>query len=287
MKICLITPQSQNVEPWIPVLQQKGVEVLLNEISEDCDFIVCTGQARLNLWKAAHEKFPHIPMINYTWDFYEWTWKDQRGVYDWKGYGEYLQKCVELWCHSEEVVKRMEEYFGISDKCKIILTWFRKFEASDDQIIDKRYVYNPLRQYYLDPNYGWTKKACAELGIPYVETVHTFDERDFQKVLLECSFTICEYYEASTGGLTLLEGYYHGKPCIVSDSPYMGAKDYLGDKGIYFKYDDYENLKKVLKETWDNPPKLDLKETRKAFDHLDIDIMIDKMIDRMNVLKNG
>lgn len=283
MKISLITPKSQNVEPWVPEFRRQGVEVLKNTVSKDCDFIVCTGQARLNQWKDFHKKHPNIPMVNYVWDFYEWVWKSPRG-YDWHGYGEYLKKCKELWCPSQEVKTRMEEYFKLGSQCQIIPTWARFFSVDDSKICDKRYVYNPLR-IIPDRNVGWIEKVCKELKIPLVQSKHKLSEAQFQKTIVECSFMVCDYYEASTGGLTLLEGYYHGKPCIISDSPYMGAKDYLGDKAIYFKHNDIDDLKRVVKNLWENPKSFDLEKTRKAFTHLTLEGMVKQMIERLHVLK--
>ena len=39
MKISLLTPDSVNVLPWIPVFESKGVTVITNQVTTDCDFI--------------------------------------------------------------------------------------------------------------------------------------------------------------------------------------------------------------------------------------------------------
>ena len=72
---------------------------------------------------------------------------------------------------------------------------------------------------------------------------HHRSEEEFQKWLAEANLLLCPYYEASTGGLSLLEGFNIGKPVLVCDSPYLGAKDYFGDNAFYFKNGDYEDLK--------------------------------------------
>jgi len=96
-------------------------------------------------------------------------------------------------------------------------------------------------------------------------------KEEFKERVASCSLLACGYLEASTGGLTLIEGLWNGKPSLISDSPYMGGKDYLGEFGFYFKHDDFEDLKIQLRKLFDNPPKIDIVKARqyiiKNFSH--------------------
>jgi hypothetical protein len=283
MKISILKPNSVNVNPWLPELRKRNIQVLENRVDKDCDFIICASHSQINTLEYWHKIYPEIPIINYNWDLYEWVWTNPRG-YNWKKYGEYLKISKEIWVPSEEVSMRSEEYFGVGDLCHTIHTFARFFEADKSQVLDKRYIYNPLRA-IPDRNHGWLEKVCKTNNIPLFSSNHRLSEQEFQKSILECSFMVCEYYEASTGGLTLLEGHYHGKPCIISDSPYMGAKEYLGNNAIYFKHNDYKDFERVVVDTWNNTPVLNPDETKKIFNHLTIENMVDKMIERMEFLK--
>ena len=288
MKVTLITPPSLNVEPLIPVLRSKGVEVLVNSIHPECDFIINTGQAYINLLEIFHTNFPSIPIVNLTLDFYKTVWHapNPHG-YDWAKYRSYLHKCVELWCISNEVITRMKEEGVEPDRCRLMKIWARLFDY-EGEVVDKRYVLNAMRPYVADKNYGWLKRACSELQIPVVEPNHGLSEEEFQKLIAECSFMCTEYHEMSTGGLTLLEGYKLGKVSVVSDSPYEGARDYLGDRAIYFDDNSYEDFKRVIKETWDNTPTLNRKECEEFCDaHPTKEDMVDQMIERLQSLKEG
>ena len=96
----------------------------------------------------------------------------------------------------------------------------------------------------------------------------------------------CDYHETSTGGLGLLEGYNLGKVSVVSDSPYEGVRDYLGDRAIYFDDNSYEDFKRVIKETWENTPKPDLNECRDfCKQHPTLEQNVDAIIDRLKLLK--
>jgi glycosyltransferase involved in cell wall biosynthesis len=282
MKISIVKPNSPNLDPWIPEFQRQGIDVLVNEINSDCNFLIGSTISQYNKIKQFHDQYPNIPMINYNWDMYEWIWKQPR-TYNWKGYGELLKKSIEVWCPSEEVILRAEEFFGCGSNHKVIKTFARLFEYSGE-VVDKRYIYQAMRNYELDKNYGWLRRACSELNIPLVESHHKLSESEFQKTIAECSFLVCDYHEASTGGLTLIEGYKLGKPVVVSNSKYMGARDYFGDRAIYFNDNSYIDFKNVINEIWNNTPKLSVTECREFTDQYTVDKMVSKMIERLNNL---
>ena len=285
MRISIVTPISQNVEPLIPVFESKGVIVDKNHLHPDCNAIIGTGQVGIQLVELFHRTLPDIPLVNLTLDFYKtvWTAPNPHG-YDWKLYRDVLRRCDELWCLSNEVILRMGEEGVDTDRCRLMKIWARFFDY-DGEIKDGRYVLNAIRPYVADKNYGWLKRACEELDIRLVEPNHHLSEQEFHKIIAECSFMCTEYHETSTGGLTLLEGYNLGKLSVVSDSPYEGVKDYLGDRAIYFDDNSYEDFKRVLKETWDNTPVTNLDDCR-AFcaAHPTKEQMVDSMIERLKIL---
>ena len=284
MIVSYITPPSANAEPFYPMMEKKGVKVYFNSIHPDCDFIISTmPTGYFHLLQMFQQTFPEKPVIIYLWDMYK-TIHSPPIKYDWAAHINVLHKAKEIWCPSNEVIKRVEEEGVDSSKCKLIKTWARFFDYGGE-VVDKRYIYNPLRDYPADKNFGWLTRACKELDIPLYESKKKLSEQEFQKAIAECSFMCCEYHEASTGGLTLLEGYRLGKPVIISDSPYMGGRDYLQDKAIYFNDESYEDFKSVIKETWENTPVLDLDECIRFTDqHPSLDQMVDNMIDRLKAL---
>jgi len=284
MKISIIKPSSANVDPWVPAFRERGIEVLENIVAQDCDFILCASHSQLTILEHFHSMYPEIPIINYNWDLYGWVWENPRG-YDWTKYGEYLKKSKEIWVPSEEVTLRTQEFFGVGARCKVIKSFARFFEYDD--VKDKRYILQAMRNYTADKNYGWLRRACTELDIPLYESQHTLSESEFQKVIAHCSFLCTEYHEASTGGLTLLEGYRLGKPVIVSDSIYEGARDYFDDRAIYFKDDDYEHFKQTIKDTWDNTPLLNRDDCINFTNQYNVEAMVNKMIERLECLKSS
>ena len=284
MIVSYITPPSANAEPFYPMMEKKGVKVYFNSIHPDCDFIISTmPTGYFHLLKMFHETFPEKPIIIYLWDMYKTIHKPPF-KYDWQAHIDILHKAKEIWCPSNEVIKRVAEEGVDNSKCKLIKTWARFFDY-DGEIVDKRYILQPLRASTNDKNYGWLKKAAEELNIPVFESKNRLSEEEFQRAIAECSFMCCEYHETSTGGLTLIEGYNLGKVSVVSDSPYEGVRDYLGDKAIYFNDDSYEDFKSVIKETWENTPVPDLQECREfCRNHPSLDDMVDAMVKRLYAL---
>jgi glycosyltransferase involved in cell wall biosynthesis len=222
-------------------------------------------------------------MINYNWDMYEWIWKEPRG-YNWPEYGELLNKSVENWCPSEEVKLRAEEFFKCGSNHKVIKSYARLFEADVENVKDGRYIYNPIRDLPGDRNFGWLDRVANKHNLPVYKSLHKLSEEEFQKKIMECSFMVCELYEASTGGLTLLEGYHYGKPCLVCDSEYMGAKDYFGDRAYYYKHDSFEDFERVVLELWNNTPKLDISKCRELTNQYTLDRMVRQMYNRLEKL---
>lgn len=83
-----------------------------------------------------------------------------------------------------------------------------------------------------------------------------------------------------------MEGYRLGKPVVTSDSKYMGARDYFGEKAIYFDDNSYENFKDTIKEVWENTPRLSRKECTEFIDthNPSLEEMVTAMVERLKVL---
>jgi len=282
MKISFILPKDEFSHKIADEFQRFGIEVVKNDCTEDCDFLIGLSHSLSHAIKHYHHLYPSIPMIKYNWDMYEWIWKEPRG-YNWPEYGELLNRSIENWCPSEEVRLRAEEFFGCGHNHKVIKSYARFFEHHD--IRNGGYVYNPLRAYTSDRNYGWAKRACNELGIPLVESLHRLSEQDFQRTIAHATLLTCEYYEASTGGLTLLEGFKLGKPVLVSDSKYMGAGDYFGDQAHYFKYNNFNDYKEKIEQLFNNPPEPDYDKIEDLCSNYTLTAMTDKMYERIKILK--
>ena len=108
---------------------------------------------------------------------------------------------------------------------------------------------------------------------------------EYKRNILSCAFLVTEYMEASTGGLTLLEGYYHGKQVLLSDSIYQGGRDYFGDRSFYFKDGNYDDFKDKVNFLWNMEDETNLTDRRKFCKQYDIEIIVDEIINRLNSSK--
>lgn len=256
------SPGAAWMDPVIEALENKGCVVVKNPSTLDDTFDILFG-ATITVTREIsnlHSSNPAIPMVNYNWDIYEWAYKDAgwRNRYSLDIYEQLLRRSKFIACPSMSVVHRNKDFFNIPEEQSVIVKSFaRQITVDKASIRDDRFVYMPLRQ-IPDRNKGWFEKACDELKIPYKISGHSLSEQQYADTLASCSFIVCPWYEASTGGLSLIEGLCMGKPVLFSDSKYMGANDYMGEYGITFKHDSFEDFKAKIKDMWENPKTLDI-----------------------------
>lgn len=193
-----------------------------------------------------------LPLAVYCWDYYLWAHGKMTMSGDWVQYAKLLAEADVIFVPSSAQQLRLKELLGLDSY--VVLTGVPTYEG---EVSDGRYILDPLR-YYPEENSHWAEMAAKELGIPIIHSEHGFSEEEFRSLVRNCSFLTSCVREASTGGLSLIEGLWHGKPSLVSNSPYMGARDYLGQHAVYFQHDSYEDLKLHMKDLWDSRISLDI-----------------------------
>lgn len=219
------------------------------------DLIFCGS-----IWRTYHvEPYAEsLPIVHYNWDLYPFQIAS-RNRRVWLEYIEHLKRCARILVPSRCTTERTWEF--TDRESHVVLAPVRPFGEGVDVATPGSYVVDVMRPYE-DPNRGWVSAACRHLGIPCVETRTSLPWDEFVKTIAGCRFVVSAYYEASTGGLTLLEGRQLGKPCLLSNSPRNGAVDYFGDRGRYFQWDSFDDLKQKISFLWRSTPKLDAVEER-------------------------
>lgn len=272
------------MRPVTDHLEKLGHTVVFNKLDPSFDILFGSSISAQRLIAKLHNSFPDVPMYNYNWDVYEWAYKSwPSGIfpYDLNQYADLMRESKAVICPSESVVLRNKEFFGIPEhKSPIVRSFFRQLEIDESAVSDEGFVYMPLRQ-IPDINLNWFESAVKELGIPSKVSDKSLSEEDYKKVLATCTFLVCPWFEASTGGLSLLEGRRLGKGVLFSDSPYMGANDYFGEEATRFKYDDYEDFKRQLEFMWEN--RNYGKPSEEFFNQFSPETMAEKLVD---VFKN-
>jgi hypothetical protein len=160
-------------------------------------------------------------------------------------------------------VNRTYEFTG--RQSHIIKTSVRPWEYDDVKTGD--YAVDVMRR-YPDPNEGIVQLHCNHLGIPLIPSQTDLPWEEFKKAIAQSRFLVSAKYEASTGGLTLMEGLWHGKPILFSNSPRYGAKDYLWPNGqprewsVSFQWDDPLDFRRKLLQMYDHTPVVNIDEAR-------------------------
>jgi hypothetical protein len=251
-------------EILVQELERFGIECTLT-MSETCDFILCGSLWKLHLVLEAARHFPDTPLIHYNWDLYPFqildlpVYRSQGKKYDplWGRYLDSLRTCKEIWVPSECTVSRTKEFVGRN--ALVIKTSVRPWEAS--RVSDQGYGLDVMRK-YPDPNNNLPWECGTVVGVPIIESKTSLPWDEYKQTVADARFLVSGKFEASTGGLSLLEGYWHGKPVLLSDSPRCGAIDYFGNRATYFKWDNPFLLQKALLKLHNDPPKVDIGEAR-------------------------
>jgi hypothetical protein len=264
----------------IPEFNRRGISLVINDCDDECEFILSiNGLSLLPQIKEISDNYPTKKVIVYVWDLYPWTGYVKG--YDWIN----AKEIVEIWVPSNEVSLRLNEIYDVpTSKVKVVKCYAEFFEDIDNISSNKDHVYHFARD-YKDPNFKFTDKACDALNIPYIRSTHNLDFEKYKDTILRSSFLVTEYMEASTGGLTLIEGYYHGKNILISDSIYQGARDYFGDRAYYFKDGDIEDFKSKVKMLWELKEDVDLQNRKQFCQQYTIESMMDRIIEGLNLLK--
>lgn len=217
---------------------------------EDTDFILVMQMGKYQELVQIKRLNPQIPMYTYVWDCYEWIWKYPRG-YDWHAYGEVIKESDHVFVPSEGQRLRLLQHWGIPFSKSSTVKAYAQFFDHPTKRGD--YVCNPLRD-IPDKQNGWIEQICKELNIPYQHGGRAAGARaktweEYKDFIANARFIICPWYEASTGGMSLLEGYKLGKPVLICDSLYMGARDYFCDLAHYYN-PDYKSMKEAVERVY-------------------------------------
>lgn len=250
-----------------------------NVASQPPDAIVGMGVEVTAETLAAIAEWPGVPLFCYNWDCYAWAWvRPRRPEWDYTMYGMMLKQATEIWVPSECTGRQTSLWWGLFN-WKVILsncTWWEYEYVRDD-----KFILCPLRR--LPDN--WCDKfeqACTELGLPYKMPDHNLPFAEYQDLVASCSFLVNHYQEASTGGLTLLEGYYLGKPCLITDSEWNGARDYFGNRATYFRHGSMQDFKHWLRWMWECKPSVQPDHRQWVVQHYSSQRMLRNMLERIN-----
>lgn len=226
------------------------------------DIIFCGS-----LFKAGHVRRvapKGVPVIHYNWDLYPWVVKNRKEM-GWDEYIEDLKACAAVLVPGLGTDLRTMQMTGRKGKVVYPPVKLWDVPTKQDVIGNLRYFRDPLPKpgkYVLDVmrNYPWDKgftypdEACKKLGVTLIRTATEAPWNKFRWLVANAMCLVSAVDEASTGGLTLLEGYAHGVPVVVSDSSFNEAGRYFGDRAFFFdKTEGWEGLAQTLSDSMPCP----------------------------------
>ena len=225
---------SKRVAELILALHEAGVEVR-QELSTECDVAFLGGFERWRGFRAAVDRendyrrgiarIPPIKTCVYVWDIYPAKMREDE---NWRQYATWVQYWTDLRLVPNVGTKRrVAEYTGTD--CKIVepaANHFDEVPVGWTPNRDDPYVVDVVRPYPWDERDGWAKAACEQVGVRYVRLDGSLPRGQFVGTVLGACCLVSSLKEASTGGLTLYEGYAAGVPVVIpANEPYHGAME--------------------------------------------------------------
>lgn len=251
----------------------------IEEITETPDVIIAMGVGVVNQAAWAFQRFPNVFAALYHWDRYSWTiTRPRKGEYDYNRYGELVSMADIVFVPSECTGIQAGQWWGI-ENWHVVRSCAPTWEYSGG--FDNGYALCTLRE-LPDACWGLFEKCCEEIGIPYKMTARDIPRSEYESDVANCRFIVSHLEEMSTGGLSCLEAYYHGKPVLMTDSQWHGGKDYFKSRAVYFKHGDEADFKDKLWSMWSNPPRLNKADCRRWIDENFTDeIMVRQILERI------
>lgn len=259
--VCNLIP-GESLEVWghlKRMLRQKNPEsqIFIGNPSEnlfvgDIDAVIVNGITSMEMGFDAKSRWPSAKFYTYNWDCYEWVWTNPREKeYNYSRFGELCKMSDEVWVPSDCTGRRTLQWWPEVRSVATILSAIPYWDHSD--VRDDGYALCCLRQ-IPDRNRGLFEKCCAELNIPYKVTDHQLSQAEYRDTVAHCRFICAPFYELSTGGFSLMEAYYLGKPVLLNTSEWNGGRDYMDERAAYFKdRSDNADFKIMLEHIYKNP----------------------------------
>ena len=235
-------------------LEKVGVHPVANYFS-DCDLAFIGDMTVIAEGAPFHGEWSRltIPIVQYVWDLYECNVHGS----NWRTWQVFIQQIIRanrVLVPGNSTMLRVKEYAGKDSHIvkAPVHTWELPEVPRNDL---KGYVVDVMR-WYPDPNSELVTHTCHRLGIPILASKTRLPWDEFRHVIAGAKLLVSAYKEASTGGLTLIEGLWHGVPSLVSDSPYNGVSDYIANFGQYFTWSNPDNFEARLVQLLKEPPVL-------------------------------
>ncbi len=193
------------------------------------DVVVCGSLFQANHVRKVNRVWK-CPVVQYNWDLYPWVVENRKGM-GWDAYLKDLKGAAKILVPNTGTALRTKEMTGREDAVVVrapVKVWDVP-PRPDGTPEPRSYVLDVMRDYPWDKGHEYPEKACKKLGVTLVRTKTGESWDRFRWLVANAACLVSAVDEASTGGLTLLEGYAHGVPVVISYSPLNGANEYFDE----------------------------------------------------------
>jgi hypothetical protein len=144
-------------------MEKFGHTVDLENLKSGHDVVIANGVGVWRETKKFLKNSNNPPLFIYEWDCYPWTYPNKLEyiqnkylrypTFPKKKYKKVLVQAQEIFCPSTSVIKRIDQMFGLSNKCVVVRPFFEPIKGGESA--DGGYIFHPVRK-YKDPQLGST-----------------------------------------------------------------------------------------------------------------------------------
>lgn len=250
LKISFLIPETgvftnnKNWLWWVYEELHKEHDVLLNDCSENCDYIVGMSISQTAKIEYLHSKYPQIPLITYNWDWFSFI---DKTTPLWQRFIKLMRESTDVWTCSKDTAKLCEKKLGMPHYVIYCPALPTEFEGEKK---DSGYALMASRR---DSYKGWNifEKGCQSVKISSVSCHPSkYSREKFIDLIKNCSLVVVASFEESNATMSSIEGAFCKKPLLLSDIE--ANKECWGECATYFKTGDLESFKQQLKWLFEN-----------------------------------
>lgn len=250
LKISFLIPETgvftdnKNWLWWVYEELNKECDVLLNDCSRDCDYIIGMSISQTEKIAHFHSTYPQIPLITYNWDWFSFI---DKTTPLWQKFIKLMKESVDIWTCSKDTATLCEKKLEMTHHVIYCPALPTEFEGEKK---DLGYALMASRR---DSYKGWDifEKGCRAVKIPSISCHPSKYAREkFIDLIKDCSLVVVASFEESNATMSSIEGAFCKKPLLLSDIE--ANKECWSKYAIYFETGNLEDFKVQLQELYEN-----------------------------------
>lgn len=272
MKISYLIPTNQYdfFREIVPELQERGIEVEVNEISQSTELVLLAIAPATPEWHQVVDKADK-PFVLWHWDLYSFVnYREDR----WKWFLKRLSNAIDIWSCTYEIGRQLKEVYQLDSYT--IPSWVNGTVFPHQPEGD--YALYVAHSAAMGKRVEWAERACELLRLPIQVSLHEqYARPQYLKLVSGCRVYVMTAFEESNATIPSQEAGVMGKAIVLSDLP--ASREVFGRTAYYFPTCDFQGLLDQLQRAWDEGSLPGVRE--RILRNYDLPVVADRMAQRL------